>query len=81
VFYIRKARCLLAIKQLKDALEAFRRTLTALDLAKLPAERKQKWQMDVQIMLTMLARNKVLANGTYLICRIYVSLKCLRRYD
>jgi hypothetical protein len=53
------------MKQLKDAIEASRSTLTALDLAKLPVERKQKWQTDLQIMLTMLAKNKVLANGTY----------------
>jgi endonuclease/exonuclease/phosphatase (EEP) superfamily protein YafD len=80
--YIRKARCLLATKQLKDALEAFRCALTALDLAKLPVERKRKWQMDVQIMLTILAKNKVLANGTQgLICMIYVSLKSLVVYD
>jgi hypothetical protein len=80
--YIRKARCLLATKQLKDALQAFRCTLTALDLAKLPVERKRKWQMDVQIMLTILAKNKVLANGTQgLIYMIYVSLKSLVGYD
>lgn len=71
-FYTRKARCLLATKQLKDTLQAFRCTLTALDLAKLPVERKQKWQMDVQIMLTILAKNKNLANGTLgLTCMIY----------
>jgi hypothetical protein len=62
--YTRKARCLLATKQLKNALEAFKSTLQALDTAKLPVERKKKWQMDVQIMLAMLAKNKVLDNGT-----------------
>jgi endonuclease/exonuclease/phosphatase (EEP) superfamily protein YafD len=78
--YTRKARCLLATKQLKDALEAFRCTLTALDSANLPVERKHKWQMDVQIMLTMLAKNKVLANGTQDF--IYsLSLKGLARYE
>lgn len=58
----RKARCLLARKQLKDALLAFRATLTALDSAKIPKERKQKWQMDVQVMLCMLGQHKDIAN-------------------
>ncbi|RZF40765.1 hypothetical protein LSTR_LSTR011282 [Laodelphax striatellus] len=55
--YDRKARCLLAQKRHRLAVDAFRRTLTALDDAKLPLERKQKWQKDVQIMLAMLAKN------------------------
>ncbi|XP_069689519.1 SET and MYND domain-containing protein 4-like isoform X2 [Periplaneta americana] len=58
----RKARCLLATKQLKDALEAFRCTLTALDSAKLPVEKKHKMQLDVRIMLAMMEKNNALAN-------------------
>ena len=81
-FYIRKARCLLATKQLKDALQAFRCTLTALDSAKLPVERKHKWEMDVQIMLKILAQSKVLANGTQgLIRMFYISMESLAGYD
>jgi len=81
-FYIRKSRCLLATKQLKDALQAFRCTLRALDSAKLPVERKHKWEMDVQIMLKILAQNKFLANGTHgLICMCYISMDSLTGYD
>ncbi|CAG2060348.1 unnamed protein product [Timema podura] len=58
----RKARCLLAMNQLKDALEAFKATLKALDGAKLPDERRMKWQSDIQIMIAMLVRNKELTN-------------------
>ncbi|XP_075233505.1 uncharacterized protein LOC142331462 isoform X3 [Lycorma delicatula] len=63
--YDRKARCLLALKQHKSAIEAFRCTLTTLDDAKLPLERRQKWQKDVQIMLAMLSKNPV-KDGDYL---------------
>jgi hypothetical protein len=82
-FYIRKARCLLATKQLADALQAFRCTLTALDSAKLPVERKHKWEMDVRIMLKFLAQNKVLlTDGTQgLICMFYISIESLVGYD
>ncbi|XP_067007502.1 SET and MYND domain-containing protein 4 [Anabrus simplex] len=59
----RKARCLLARKQLKDAQGAFRETLVALDIAKLPEVKKQKWQTDVQIMLAMLGKNTNLCNA------------------
>ncbi|GLG99499.1 SET and MYND domain-containing protein 4 [Gryllus bimaculatus] len=59
----RKARCLLAKKHLKDALLAFRETLTALDSAKLNIERKKKWELDVQIMLGMLGKNPNLSNA------------------
>jgi len=81
-FYIRKARCLLATKQLKDALQAFRCTLTALDSAKLPVERKHKWERDVQIMIKILAQNKVLANGTEgHIFIFYISMESLVVYN
>ena len=81
-FHIRKARCLLATKQLQDALTAFKCTLTALDSAKLPVERKHKWEMDVQIMLKILVQNKGLANGTQgLICMFYISMDNLVGYD
>ncbi|XP_014292302.1 SET and MYND domain-containing protein 4 [Halyomorpha halys] len=55
----RKARCLLALKQNKTALDILKETLTALDDAKLPLERRLKWQKDVQIMITMMTKNKL----------------------
>lgn len=61
----RKARCLLALKQHNSAVEPFRKTLTCLDDAKLPLERKQKWQKDVQIMLAMLSKNLTAKDGNY----------------
>uniref|UniRef100_A0A1B6CWC9 MYND-type domain-containing protein n=1 Tax=Clastoptera arizonana TaxID=38151 RepID=A0A1B6CWC9_9HEMI len=59
----RKARSLLALNQLKDARDAFRETLTALDVSKLPIEKRQKQQKDVQIMIAMLDKNKSLSNA------------------
>ncbi|XP_054271330.1 SET and MYND domain-containing protein 4 [Macrosteles quadrilineatus] len=58
----RKARCFLALNQLKSAQDSFRETIQALDNAKLNSEKKQKWQRDIQIMLAMLDKNKDLKN-------------------
>jgi hypothetical protein len=45
-------------------------------------ERKRKWEMDVQIMLKILAQNKALANGTQgLIRMFYISMDGLVGYD
>ncbi|CAH1402398.1 unnamed protein product [Nezara viridula] len=55
----RKARCLLALKQNKAALHILKQTLIALDDAKLPLERRMKWQKDLQIMITMMTKNKL----------------------
>jgi hypothetical protein len=45
-------------------------------------ERKRKWEMDVQIMLKILAQNKALANGIQgLIHMIYISMDSLVGYD
>uniref|UniRef100_A0A1B6J8P5 Protein-lysine N-methyltransferase SMYD4 n=2 Tax=Homalodisca liturata TaxID=320908 RepID=A0A1B6J8P5_9HEMI len=62
--YDRKSRCFLALQQLKSARGAFRQSLQALDEAKLPAEKRQKWQRDIQIMLAMLDKNKELKDAS-----------------
>ena len=38
--------------------EVFKQTISDLDDAKLPMEKRQKWQKDIQIMLRMLPKNK-----------------------
>lgn len=53
----RKARCLLAKKNLKEALQAFQDTVQALDDSKLPTERHLKLERDAQIMIKMLQKN------------------------
>lgn len=53
----RKARCLLAKKDLNAALTAFRETVQALDDSNIPLERKLKLEMDAQIMIKMLQKN------------------------
>lgn len=60
----RKARCLLALKQNKSALDNLKQTLVALDDAKLPLDRRMKWQKDVQIMITMMLKNKLQDGNT-----------------
>ncbi|XP_050428772.1 SET and MYND domain-containing protein 4 [Adelges cooleyi] len=54
----RKARCLLATNRLKSALESFKATLQTLDKSKLSLDKRRKWQLDVQIMVEMLAKDK-----------------------
>ncbi|KAI5731580.1 hypothetical protein M8J77_012647 [Diaphorina citri] len=58
----RKAKCLLALKQHKSALEAFKQALTSLDDGKIPMEKKKKMQLDIQIMISMLSKHKNLSN-------------------
>jgi tetratricopeptide (TPR) repeat protein len=53
----RKARCLLAQKNLKEALKAFREDVQALDDAKMPTENRLKLERDAQIMIKMLEKN------------------------
>ncbi|KAL5241356.1 hypothetical protein ACI65C_008766 [Semiaphis heraclei] len=56
--YDRKARCLLATKQFKLALESFRTTLGSLDDSNLSSEKRQKLQLDVENMMNMLIKDK-----------------------
>lgn len=53
----RKARCYLGKKNNEEALKAFQLTLTSLDDANLPLEKKSKIERDVQIMIKLLQRN------------------------
>jgi tetratricopeptide (TPR) repeat protein len=54
----RKARCLLAKKEHKEALMAFREDVQALDDAKIPLDKKLKLERDAQIMIKMLEKNQ-----------------------
>ncbi|BES93949.1 set and mynd domain-containing protein [Nesidiocoris tenuis] len=56
----RKARCQLGLKQNHSALQTFRETLRSLDDAKIPTESRQKKQVDIQIMLGLLTKNKAI---------------------
>lgn len=48
----------MALKKHDLAIDAFRLTIRALDESKLTAEKRQKWQKDIQIMLLMLQKNQ-----------------------
>uniref|UniRef100_A0A2S2NHH6 SET and MYND domain-containing protein 4 n=1 Tax=Schizaphis graminum TaxID=13262 RepID=A0A2S2NHH6_SCHGA len=61
--YDRKARCFLATKQLKLALESFKTTIRSLDDSRLSFDERRKRQLDAQIMLTMLDKDKHVKNG------------------
>jgi len=54
----RKAKSLLALKRHGDALDAFKKTLQCLDDSKLNPEKKMKMQKDIQIMLSLLTKQK-----------------------
>ncbi|XP_046740087.1 SET and MYND domain-containing protein 4-like isoform X2 [Diprion similis] len=56
----RRARCLLALKKHAAAMDAFRSTLKALDYAKISAEKKQKIEYDVRVMLAVMERGNQL---------------------
>lgn len=56
----RRARCLLALKRHDAAIEAFRRALQTLDDTRIPLERKQKFQMDIRMMLAVMDKGKQL---------------------
>lgn len=58
----RRARCLLALKRHSMAIEAFRRSLKALDEAKITAEKKQKVEYDVRVMLAVMEKGNELNN-------------------
>jgi tetratricopeptide (TPR) repeat protein len=60
----RKARCLLAKKSLKEALNAFREDIQALDDAKIPVENKLKLERDAQIMVKMLEKSLAIEEKT-----------------
>ncbi|XP_034945722.1 SET and MYND domain-containing protein 4-like [Chelonus insularis] len=52
----RRARCFLGLKRNAPAIEAFQKALISLDDAKVPFEKKQKLEMDIRIMLTMMEK-------------------------
>lgn len=56
----RRARCLLALKRHDEAVQAFRRALQALDDTRIPLERKQKFEMDIRMMLAVMDKSKQL---------------------
>lgn len=60
----RRARCLLALKRPDEAMEAFRRALQALDDARIPLERKQKFEADIRVMLAVMDKGKQLNEAT-----------------
>lgn len=61
--YDRRARCLMAIKQYKDAQNSFQKALSALDSSKLTADKKKQWQTDIQKILVMMQKAKEVTNG------------------
>lgn len=48
---------MLALKRYNMAYDIFKNTITALDIAKLPTERKRKWQKDIQILLLTIKKD------------------------
>ncbi|XP_059610965.1 SET and MYND domain-containing protein 4 [Phlebotomus argentipes] len=52
----REARCYLAQEKHEEALQAFKKTITALDDAKLPEDKHAKMERDAQIMVKMLTK-------------------------
>lgn len=53
----RKARCMLAKKNLGEALKAFQEDVQALDDSNIPHDRQMKLERDAQIMIKMLTKN------------------------
>ncbi|XP_077276488.1 protein-lysine N-methyltransferase SMYD4 [Temnothorax americanus] len=56
----RRARCLLGLKRHDEAVKTFRRALQALDDARIPLERKQKFEADIRVMLAVMDKGKQL---------------------
>lgn len=56
----RKARCLLAKKNHKEAMHAFQEDIKALDDSKIPLENRMKLERDAQIMIKMLQKTLVM---------------------
>jgi len=56
----RRARCLLGLNKHNEAVEAFRCALRALDDARILSERKQKFEMDIRMMLAVMDKGKQL---------------------
>lgn len=56
----RRARCLLGLRRHDEAVEAFRRSLGALDDANVSLERKQRLEADIRVMLAMMDKGKQL---------------------
>lgn len=53
----RRARCLLAKKNLEEALKAFQEDVQALDDSNIPQDRRMKLERDAQIMIKILTKN------------------------
>lgn len=60
---LRRARCLLATKQWKRALESFKTALEALDDSDLPLDERRKRRLEAQETLTIMADGGNLNNG------------------
>lgn len=58
----RRAKCYLALENHAQAIISFRKTLSALDEAKLTLERKKKIESDVRVMLTLMEKGNQLAS-------------------
>lgn len=54
----RRARCLLGLKRHDEAVEAFRRALQSLDDARIPLERRQRFEADIRVMLAVMDKGK-----------------------
>ena len=59
----RRARCQLALKNNEKAVDAFRKTLHALESAKISVEKKQKIETDVRLILAVMDKGKELSSG------------------
>lgn len=53
----RKARCLLAKKNLREALKAFQEDVQALDDSNIPVDKRMKLERDAQIMIKIITKN------------------------
>lgn len=54
----RRARCYLGLKCNANAIEAFKRALLALDVAKLTDEKKKKTESDIRVMISILHKGQ-----------------------
>lgn len=78
----RRAKCLLGLKKHDEAIEAFRRALQALDDARIPFERKQKFEADIRVMLAVMDKGKQLNEAaTKNLPRVYSKQKLNARLE
>lgn len=59
----RRARCLLGLKRHDEAVEALRRALQTLDDARIPLERRQRFEADIRVMLAVMDKGKRLSEA------------------